>query len=94
MVSAQKPSVIPSLSRDLGTASKEKIQRLSNRSAKILRRQKKLAPRRSRALARRLCFRSFLLPLQIKAEALIWVRRTGGADMETPPSRRNGASPV
>ena len=49
MVSAQKPSVIPSLSRDLGTASKEKIQRLSNRSAKILRRQKKLAPRRSRA---------------------------------------------
>ena len=37
MVSAQKPSVIPSLSRDLGTASKEKIQRLSNRSAKMLR---------------------------------------------------------
>ncbi|MBQ3988592.1 MAG: hypothetical protein II629_07515, partial [Ruminococcus sp.] len=42
-------SVIPSLSRDLGTAAKGNIQRLSNRSARMLCRQKKLAPRRSRA---------------------------------------------
>ena len=49
MVPAQKPFVIPSLSRDLGTAAKENIQRLSNRSAKMLRRQKKLAPHRGRA---------------------------------------------
>ena len=94
MVSAQQMLVILSLSKDLGTAAKENIQRLFYRPAKILRRQKKLAPLRSRALARQLCFRSFLLPLQIKAEALIWVRRTGGADMETPPRRRNGASAV
>ena len=49
MVRAQKPLVIPSLSRDLGSAAKEKYQRLSNCAAEILRRQKKLAPRRSRA---------------------------------------------
>ena len=49
MVPAQKPLVIPSLSRDLGSAAKENIQRLFNCTAKILRRQKKLAPRRSRA---------------------------------------------
>ena len=94
MVPAQQRSAILSLSKDLGTAAKKNRQRLFNCSAKILRRQKKLAPRRSRALARRLCIRSFLLPLQIKAKALIWVRRTGGADMETPQRRRNGASPV
>ena len=72
MVPAQQMLVILSLSKDLGTAAKEIIQRLFYRPAKILRRQKKLAPRRSRALARRLCIRSFLLPLQIKAFALIW----------------------
>ena len=33
-------------------------------------RQKKLAPRRSRANARRLCFRSFLLPFQIEPASL------------------------
>jgi len=33
-------------------------------------RQKKLAPRRSRANARRLCFRSFLLPFQIEPALL------------------------
>ena len=49
MVSAQKPFVIPSLSRDLGSEVKENFRRLSNCSAKMLRRQKKLAPRRSRA---------------------------------------------
>ena len=41
--------VILSLSKDLGTAVKENNQPLSICSAKILRRQKKLAPRRSRA---------------------------------------------
>ena len=49
MVPSQKPLVILSLSRDLGSAVKESFQRLSICSAKILRRQKKLAPRRSRA---------------------------------------------
>ena len=49
MVPAQQMLVILSLSKDLGTAAKENNQRLSNRSAKMLRRQKKLAPRRSRA---------------------------------------------
>ena len=94
MVSAQQMLVILSLSKDLGTAAKENMKPLSSCSARMLRRQKKLAPRRSRALARRLCIRSFLLPLQIKAFALIWFRKTGGADMETPPRRRNGASAV
>ena len=37
MVRAQKPIVIPSLSRDLGSAAKEKYQRLSNCAAEILR---------------------------------------------------------
>jgi hypothetical protein len=41
--------VILSLSKDLGSAAKENILRLTNCTAKILRRQKKLAPRRSRA---------------------------------------------
>ena len=49
MVPAQQMLVILSLSKDLGTAAKENIQRLFYRPAKILRRQKKLAPRRSRA---------------------------------------------
>ena len=35
-------------------------------------RQNGLAPRRSRAMARRLCIRAPILPLQIKALALIW----------------------
>ena len=35
-------------------------------------RQNGLAPRRSRAQARRLCIRAPILPLQIKAHALIW----------------------
>ena len=37
MVPAQKPFVILSLSKDLGTAVKENTQRLSSCSAKILR---------------------------------------------------------
>ena len=37
MVRAQKPSVILSLSKDLGSAAKENIQRLFDCSAKILR---------------------------------------------------------
>ena len=49
MVFAQQILVILSLSKDLGSAKKENSQRLSNCFAKILRRQKKLAPRRSRA---------------------------------------------
>ena len=49
MVPAQQMPVILSLSKDLGTAAKENIQRLFYRPAKILRRQKKLASHRSRA---------------------------------------------
>ena len=49
MVPAQQRFVILSLSKDLGSAAKENILRLTNCTAKILRRQKKLAPRRSRA---------------------------------------------
>ena len=49
MVPAQKPLVILSLSKDLGTAAKETNLPLSCCYAKMLRRQKELAPRRSRA---------------------------------------------
>ena len=49
MVPAQQRPVILSLSKDLDNAAKENRQRLSICSAKILRRQKELAPRRSRA---------------------------------------------
>ena len=49
MVPAQQRPVILSLSKDLGTAAKENTLRLSICTAKILRRLKKLAPRRSRA---------------------------------------------
>ena len=49
MASALQPFVILSLSKDLGRAAKENFQRLPNCAAKILRRQKKLAPHRSRA---------------------------------------------
>ena len=54
------------------TCAVEKLPEAKRDASPSRRRQNRLAPRRSRAKARRLCIRAPVLPLQIKAYALIW----------------------